>query len=92
LDLHRYFYVILLKAKRNVYDNFILFNYVLNVYDNSLLVCVKLYCPPFCEFGAEWIEVCISEALLDANFGNDGKCCYDMRLEDSWLGSHMDLK
>jgi hypothetical protein len=55
-------------------------------------VCVKLYCPPFCEFGAEWIEVCISEALLDANFGNDGKCCYDMRLEDSWLGSHMDLK
>ena len=52
-------------------------------------MCVKLYCPPFCEFGAEWIEVCISEALLDANFGNDGKCCYDMRLEDSWLASHI---
>jgi hypothetical protein len=29
-------------------------------------VCVKLYRPTFCEFGAEWIELCISEALLDA--------------------------
>ena len=45
---------------------------------------MKLYRPPFCDFGAEWIEVRISEALLDADFGNESKC-YDLRLEDSWL-------
>jgi hypothetical protein len=46
---------------------------------------VKLYRPPFCDFGAEWIEVCISEALLDANIEIDCKHFYHLWLKDSWL-------
>lgn len=37
---------------------------------------VKIYRPPFCDFGAEWIEVCTKKALHDANIANEKSVVY----------------